>query len=234
MTGRSRTRDRHGLAVATLALVLSWGAAAAQDGGSGGDAPAAGSTDAATTDEPMGERDFNPLDIRPVDPPDAWEGQVRVQQTGDGGFAVFESYAYGLRAAAILLRNYKRLHGIDALVGPDGITGEDGVITRWSPESDHNATQAYVDRVSDLTGFGATQVIDLEHGPTVAALIHAMTRVELGLADSDPLPYTADDMAQALSLADFPEASSGGAPGDASGDGQGAATDAAGDAAASQ
>lgn len=211
MAGRSRTRLYRSLTAVGLCLALGCSAAAAQDGtaASSGDTATTAPSDADTASEPMGERDFNPLDIRPVDPPDAWDGQVRVQHTGDGSFAVFESYAYGLRAAAILLRNYKRLHGIDALVGPDGISGEDGVITRWSPEFDHNATQAYVDRVSALTGFAATEVIDLEHGPTVAALIHAMTRVELGLSDSDPLPYTPADMAQALSLADFPDGGSG-------------------------
>ena len=151
----------------------------------------------------LGIRIHNPLDIRPVPLPGRWDGQIGIYETDDAAFAAFEDYAHGLRAGAVLLRNYGRLHQITSLVGPGGIEAQDGVITRWSPEFDHNNTQAYADRVARLTGFGSHQTLNLEDGATVAALIRAMTRVELGLSDTEALPYTEDDLQRALTLANF-------------------------------
>lgn len=59
-------------------------------------------------DEPLAVRNRNPLNVkaRKTDP---WKGQVGVDKFGH---AVFESYEYGVRAAALTLRAYARRHKI--------------------------------------------------------------------------------------------------------------------------
>lgn len=177
-----------------------------QQGGTDQAAPAAGAAPAGTTSGkqgPLGIRVHNPLDIRPLSLPDRWDGQIGLYHTSDAAFVIFEDFPYGLRAAAHLLRNYQLEHGIRTLLGKDGYQGEDGIITRWSPARDHNDTHAYVARVSRLTGFAPDQELDLEDGRTVAAILEAMTRVELGLADDGPLPWSDGAMQSALELAEF-------------------------------
>lgn len=173
-----------------------------QQGGTGEAAPAAGGAPAGKQG-PLGIRVHNPLDIRPLALPDRWDGQIGLYHTSDAAFVIFEDFPYGLRAAAHLLRNYQREHGIRTLLGKGGYQGEDGIITRWSPARDHNDTHAYVARVSRLTGFAPDQELDLEDGKTVAAILEAMTRVELGIADDGALPYSAAAMQTALELAEF-------------------------------
>lgn len=153
--------------------------------------------------QPLGMLDHNPLNIRPLSQPDRWDGQIGVYHTSDASFAMFEDYAYGLRAGADLLRNYQREHGLRTLLGPGGYGAQDGIITRWSPAFDHNDPKVYVARVSKLTGFKPDQVLDLEDGATVAKLLSAMTHVELGIEDDQPLPYGEADLQAALELAKF-------------------------------
>ncbi len=153
--------------------------------------------------QPLGMLDHNPLNIRPLSLPERWDGQIGIYHTADASFVMFEDYAYGLRAGADLLRNYQREHGLRTLLGPGGYGAQDGIITRWSPAFDHNDPKVYVARVSKLTGFKPDQVLDLEDGATVAKLLSAMTHVELGIEDDQPLPYGDADLQAALELAKF-------------------------------
>lgn len=71
--------------------------------------------DETPADEPLAVRNRNPLNVkyRKADP---WLGQVGHDEQGH---AVFKSYEYGVRAAALTLRSYARRHNIstvDALV----------------------------------------------------------------------------------------------------------------------
>lgn len=151
----------------------------------------------------LGIRIHNPLDIRPVPLPDRWDGQIDVHTTSDGDFAVFEEYAYALRAGADLLLAYSRHHDIHALVGPGGLDAQDGIVTRWAPASDGNDPATYSTRMARLTGFAVDQYLDLEDPATVATLLRAMTRVEMGLNDTEPLPYSDEEMQRALQLSAF-------------------------------
>lgn len=59
-------------------------------------------------EEPLAVRNFNPLNIKALKY-EKWKGQVG---TDKHGHAIFESYEYGVRAAAHILKNYWQRHNI--------------------------------------------------------------------------------------------------------------------------
>jgi hypothetical protein len=95
---------------------------------------------------PRGIRQNNPGNIRPGD---EWNGK-----TGqDGGYLIFSDMRYGIRAMVKVLRNYKRLHGIDTIRG---------IIYRWAPPADNNPTDSYVKHVAEYLGVGINQKINVD------------------------------------------------------------------------
>lgn len=119
---------------------------------------------------PRGIRNNNPLNIRKGA---AWQGLATAQT--DPSFCVFKSMLYGLRAAHKLLRNY--------------ITGYDGrgkpcenlstIIAKWAPPSE-NATQKYIEYVSNATGLSPFERIHFLDRKVMCDIVEAMAFVECG------------------------------------------------------
>ena len=93
---------------------------------------------------PRGIRNGNPLNIRRT--LTKWKG-MRERQT-DKAFCQFESLAYGYRAAFILLKQYYKKHGLKTI---------SGIISRWAPPQDGNATSKYIDFVCHKAGVEAAE-----------------------------------------------------------------------------
>jgi hypothetical protein len=74
----------------------------------------------------------------------------------------------GWRAACVNLLTYQDKHGLRTVRG---------LIDRWAPDEE-NDTSAYQLSVSEQTGFGLDQEIDLHDGPTMLKLVTAMAHVE--------------------------------------------------------
>lgn len=118
---------------------------------------------------PRGIRANNPGNIREyaIDKTQ-WVGERATDD--DPIFEEFQSMAYGIRALARVLINYKKKHGVDTIRK---------AIQRWAPPSE-NDTDAYVDSVSDVVGFGPDDPIDLENRLLLCRIISAICRHENG------------------------------------------------------
>lgn len=133
------------------------------------------------TKEPRGIRNNNPGNIE-FNESVNWRGQTGT----DGRFAKFESPVLGIRALARILKNYKRIHGINTVAD---------VISRWAP-SVENDTAAYVRSVAKATGFGAADEIDLEDPEVLSKIIPAIIKHENGKQ-----PYEDETIREGISLA---------------------------------
>lgn len=108
-----------------------------------------------------GIRNNNPLNI--IHSNAVWQGESPTQT--DPNFVQFQSMEYGIRAAVLLLRAYKR-RGISTIAN---------IVKRWCP--DHTA-ESYIRNVCRLTGMSRNQVIDINHETQVISLLDAMIKVE--------------------------------------------------------
>jgi hypothetical protein len=97
-----------------------------------------------------------------------WRGQSP-QQT-DAAFVQFTAMYWGVRALAVILRNYSSKHDIHTITG---------VILRWAPPSE-NDTAAYVAAVAASSGFGASDVLNFNDPVTLRALCIAIIQHENG------------------------------------------------------
>lgn len=116
---------------------------------------------------PRGVRNNNPGNL---------EGGVGYEgETGkDGRFAVFESSAKGLRAAARNIFNKRAYHGLGniwALVGDDQFG--------WAPSFENNVS-AYVATVSQASGFSPTQPLDFRRQDVNWRILKGIVRAENG------------------------------------------------------
>lgn len=133
-----------------LALMAAAGRAAAQMG---------------PKDQTRGERNNNPGNIRRGG--SRWQGLSAVQ--ADPAYASFDRPQDGIRAMAVLLRNYAR-NGVDTV---------QGIVARWAPSSE-NDTRAYIDNVSRWTGYAPDRQLDLSRPDVVRNLVRALIRQENG------------------------------------------------------
>ena len=131
---------------------------------------------------PRGIRNCNPGNIRRSG--DRWKGLVPVQP--DPAFFVFETPLWGIRAMAVILRNYQRRLGLKSLAQ---------IIGRWAPAGE-NDTAGYVAAVSKAMGVDPRAPLDLRNDATLRALIAAIIRHENGLQ-----PYDLDTIDLAIDLA---------------------------------
>ena len=115
-----------------------------------------------------GLRNCNPLNIRRS--ADLWQGLAERQP--DPEFFTFKSMAWGYRAAFILMRTYAHKYGLHTL---------EGIVTRWAPPEDGNATEEYIRRVCILTGFAPDKRLNPYKPADMAPLAAAMSRVECGV-----------------------------------------------------
>ena len=114
---------------------------------------------------PRGIRNNNPLNIRIGN---AWLGEVLIPT--DKEFEQFTSLRWGLRAGFLLLKRYINRYHLNSIRL---------IVSRWAPSSENN-TEAYIKRVSALTGFDADEVIDFDSKMQMCALVEAMCLVECG------------------------------------------------------
>ena len=105
---------------------------------------------------PLGLRQRNPGNIRP--------GAGFIGESGDGGgYATFGSDDEGLRAIQKLLMTYGDKYDIKTLRQ---------LANRYAPPSDNNPTDSYIDFLSDKTGIGADDEINLaESGSSIIPAI---------------------------------------------------------------
>ena len=122
-----------------------------------------GSLNSLTVGLPLGLRQHNPGNLV------SWANTPIAN-----GFANFGSDEDGLRAMAANLIGYQKY----------GATSLNKIISRWAPEyvngKKANDTQAYIADVSKQTGFGATDLLNLNDPKVVSALMSAMIKHEQG------------------------------------------------------
>lgn len=131
---------------------------------------------------PRGIRNRNPGNIRRSS--DRWKGLAPLQS--DPAFFVFDAPLWGIRAMAVILRNYQRRNGLKSIAQ---------IIGRWAPAGE-NDTAGYAAVVSKEMGVGPRERLDLGDRPTLRALVAAIIRHENGLQ-----PYDLDTIDLAIDLA---------------------------------
>lgn len=127
-----------------------------------------------------GYRNKNPGNIRKSR--DDWQGLDSPRD--DGEFFRFREHKYGIRAAAKIILNYQRLHGVYNIAG---------IIKRWAPASDNNHTDNYIKFVSDATGIPAYQPIKFENH--LRDILAAIFRFENGF-----LMYSTSEIQKGIDL----------------------------------
>lgn len=131
---------------------------------------------------PRGIRNRNPGNIRRSS--DRWKGLAPLQS--DPAFFVFDAPLWGIRAMAVILRNYQRRNGLKSIAQ---------IIGRWAPAGE-NDTAGYAAAVGKEMGVGPREYLDLGDRSTLRALIAAIIRRENGLQ-----PYDLDTIDLAIDLA---------------------------------
>ncbi len=125
---------------------------------------------------PRALRNCNPLNIRHSN--SMWQGLCREQM--DKEFCQFKSMVFGWRAAfKLLTRTYYHVYRLYTI---------ERIITRWAPPTE-NDTEAYIKRVSELTGFDPKYPLGLPSDPACGfnwiCLGLAMAYVETGTRNLD-------------------------------------------------
>ena len=129
---------------------------------------------------PRGIRNNNPLNIRIGN---VWLGEVK--DPTDRAFEQFIAMEYGIRAAFVILRRYIRRYHRDTITE---------IVSAWAPSNENN-TQAYIDKVAQLSKVPCDQVIKYEDKKTMCAIVAAMAMVENGQAISEDKIKKGYDMA---------------------------------------
>lgn len=114
--------------------------------------------------KPRGLRNNNPLNIK-LNRANVWRGASTEQD--DDTFVVFDEMKWGIRAAAVLLGNYFKIHHLDTL---------DKIVKRWSA-TDQEDYVLFVERKT-----GIKRHTELGNTPEVIkTLIKAMAHFENGV-----------------------------------------------------
>lgn len=118
-----------------------------------------------------GIRNNNPGNIREAaGGGDAWRGERATDD--DPAFEEFTEMRYGVRAAAIVFRNYQARHGLRTVAQ---------LINRWAPPVE-NDTASYVNAVAKRVGVDAFAPVDLSNGELLYRFLRAVFRHECGIA----------------------------------------------------
>lgn len=119
---------------------------------------------------PRAVRNNNPLNIRESER-NEWRGELplALNKVFDADFESFSNPVYGYRAGAVLLRNYKKMYGLNTI---------SQIITKFAPSNENN-TAAYIASVSKQTGIDANQPLTLNDAE-LADIMLAMHKHEAG------------------------------------------------------
>ena len=99
-----------------------------------------------------------------------WRGMS--EDSGDEEtFVVFRGPWWGIRAMAVILRNYQKRYGLDTV---------EKIVNRWAPESDNNQPRRYTAFVARELGVDPWQHIDVTDYDTMRHLVQAITKFENG------------------------------------------------------
>jgi len=115
---------------------------------------------------PRGIRNHNPGNIE-YNAANQWLGQLPHDPSVEARFCRFQSAHYGLRALAVLLKNYYRRYGLNTV---------SQLIARYAPSSENN-TRAYVGAVSEALRVKADSPLPLNQR-TLQALLKAIVQHE--------------------------------------------------------
>ena len=129
-----------------------------------------------------GIRNNNPGNIRHG--ASQWVGMAAEQP--DAEYVTFTEAKYGIRAMAKLLRNYQTRYGLNTI---------HSLISRWAPP-DENLTAAYIEAVSQRTGFPKALYHDLQDNEKLVPLVNAIIHHENG-----SVPYSTDELKAGIALA---------------------------------
>ena len=119
--------------------------------------------------ENLGIANRNPLNIR-YSTANRWLG-LCPNRPNVQGFCHFLHFAYGYRAAVVLIKNYILKHGADT---------PRKIIARWAPPSE-NQTDLYIACVCGRSRLARDEKI-LAYGPQIARLVAAMAKQETGVS----------------------------------------------------
>jgi hypothetical protein len=98
----------------------------------------------------------------------SWQGKL--SPNTDGAFEQFDTPENGIRALAIVLKNYQVMHSIGTVRG---------IVTRWAP-SNENDTGAYIASVAGSMGVGPDDPLSLTDPATLFSLTRAIIKHENG------------------------------------------------------
>lgn len=112
-----------------------------------------------------GERNNNPGNIRKSAA--NWQGKI---PGSDSAFETFSTPAAGIRAMALLLKNYQLKYGLNTVRQ---------IIGRWAPPNENN-TESYIRGVSAALGVKPDDKIDLRNTATLATLVDSVIQHENG------------------------------------------------------
>ena len=127
-----------------------------------------------------GIRNHNPGNIRRGEP---W--LCLAEEQPDPAFCAFTEPKYGIRALAVLLRNYRRRHGLKTV---------ESMINRFAPPAE-NDTEAYVGAVCRALGVRPDEPIDVREEGIMLTLLKAIIRHENG-----EQPYSVETLLEGIRL----------------------------------
>lgn len=127
---------------------------------------------------------FNPGNIRLGIP--AFKGEFKPSK--DTEFRQFQTMQMGIRAIAIILMHYYDDYDIKTIRG---------IISRWAPPADNNPTSAYIDEVSQRSGYDPDESLDLTQAYVLEAIIPGIIDEENGTMGD----ITTADISAAVALA---------------------------------
>ncbi|CAB4127128.1 virion protein [uncultured Caudovirales phage] len=119
---------------------------------------------------PRSWRNLNPGNIRPIKPPDHWQGQSNIDTNPGGPFVIFAREEDGWRAVCKVLLRYQQGYNLRSVRD---------MLYRYAPPME-NPTDAYVTRVCATLGVQPTDPVDVRRWPVMRQMLLAIAAVEGG------------------------------------------------------
>ena len=112
--------------------------------------------------ETLSQKNKNPLNVKALSGGDKWQGQIGRDRFGH---AVFSTWEHGMRAAALVLKNYHKEHGIETV---------EGIVTRFAEGN----REEYIAYLCKRLKVKRDQKIDIIR--RMPEILRAMARYESG------------------------------------------------------